>query len=58
MKCISPIWYFASACISDLYFYMILSLNALDYVLLDVLKDEAVSCCHKDSKIRLKGCSG
>lgn len=38
-------------------FYMMLSLNSPDYVLLDVFKDEAVSSCHKDSKIRSKACS-
>lgn len=58
VKCCSAIWYFASACISDLNFCMILSLNSPDYLLLDVFKDQTVSRCHEDSKIRLKACSG
>lgn len=36
-------WYFASAWISDIDFYMMLSLNSPDYLLLHVFKDETDS---------------
>lgn len=55
----SAIWYLTSDYISDLDFCMMLSLNSPDYLLLDeVFKDETLSWCHEESKIRLKVCSG
>lgn len=43
MKFYSDMWYFASAWISDIDFYMMLSLNSPDYLLLHVFKDETDS---------------
>lgn len=57
VKFYSDMWYFASAWISDIDFYMMLSLNSPDYLLLHVFKDETDSWCHEYSKIRVKACS-